>query len=97
MTIFGDVSHKPKLYRFMCFDLKNTYLLSMWHNVARERDRMSKHWVKWDEYSTPQDIVESVMEVINDITREHNFQIDVNYDRDENLNYHVNFYEEKIK
>ncbi len=58
---------------------------------------MSKHWVKWDEYSTPQDIVESVMEVINDITREHNFQIDVNYDRDENLNYHVNFYEEKIK
>ena len=58
---------------------------------------MSKHWDKWDEYSTPQDIVESVMEVINDITREHNFQIDVNYDRDENLNYHVNFYEEKIK
>lgn len=58
---------------------------------------MSKHWVKWDEYSTPQDIVESVMEVINDITRKHNFQIDVNYDRDENLNYHVNFYEEKIK
>jgi len=55
-----------------------------------------KSW-KWDEYSTPQDIVESVMEVINDITREHNFQIDVNYDRDENLNYHVNFYEEKIK
>ena len=40
MTIFGDVSHKPKLYRFMCFDLKNTYLLSTWHNVARERDRM---------------------------------------------------------
>ena len=37
---------------------------------------MSKHWVKWDEYSTPQDIVESVMEVINDITREHNFQVD---------------------
>ena len=58
---------------------------------------MSKHWVKWDEYSTPQDIVESVMEVINDITRKHNFQIDVNYDSDENLNYHVNFYEEKIK
>ena len=58
---------------------------------------MSEHWVKWDEYSTPQDIVESVMEVVNDITREHNFQIDVNYDRDENLNYHVNFYEEKIK
>jgi len=58
---------------------------------------MSEHWVKWDEYSTPQDIVESVMEVINDITRKHNFQIDVNYDRDENLNYHVNFYEEKIK
>ena len=54
---------------------------------------MSKHWVKWDEYSTPQDIVESVMEVINDITREHNFKIDVNYDHDENLNYHVNFYE----
>ena len=23
-TIFGDVSRKPKLYRFMCFDLKNT-------------------------------------------------------------------------
>ena len=41
MTIFGDVSHKPKLYRFMCFDLKNTYLLSTWHNVARERDTMS--------------------------------------------------------
>mgnify|MGYP003628292428 FL=1 len=40
MTIFGDVSHKPKLYRFMCFDLKNTYLLSTWHNVARERDKM---------------------------------------------------------
>ena len=58
---------------------------------------MSKHWVKWDEYSTPQDVVESVMEVINDITRKHNFQIDVNYDSDENLNYHVNFYEEKIK
>ena len=38
---------------------------------------MSEHWVKWDEYSTPQDIVESVMEVINDITRKHNFQIDV--------------------
>ena len=58
---------------------------------------MSKHWVEWSLDSTPQDIVESVMEVINDITREHNFQIDVNYDRDENLNYHVNFYEEKIK
>ena len=41
----------------------------MWHNVAKERNRMSKHWVKWDEYSTPQEIVESVMEVINDITR----------------------------
>ena len=25
MTIFRDVSHKPKLYRFMYFDLKNTY------------------------------------------------------------------------
>jgi len=58
---------------------------------------MSKHWVEWSLDSTPQDIVESVMEVINDITREHNFQIDVNYDHDENLNYHVNFYEEKIK
>ena len=54
---------------------------------------MSKHWVEWSIDSRPQDIVESVMTVINDITREHNFKIDVNYDHDENLNYHVNFYE----
>jgi len=58
---------------------------------------MSKHWVKWSIDSTPQDIVESVMEVVNDITRKHNFKIDFEFERDENLNFHVNIYEEKIK
>ena len=36
---------------------------------------MSEHWVKWDEYSTPQDIAESILEVVNDITRKHNLQL----------------------
>jgi len=58
---------------------------------------MSEHWVKWDEYSTPQDIAESILEVVNDITRKHNFKIDFEFERDENLNFHVNIYEEKIK
>mgnify|MGYP005990420165 CR=1 FL=1 len=58
---------------------------------------MSKHWVKWNCDATGEDVIGDVLEVVNDIIKKHNFQIDVNYDRDENLNYHVNFYEEKIK
>ena len=79
------------------WDNSCTKLLSTWHNVDRERDRKSEKWVKWDEYSTPQDIAESILEVVNDITRKHNFKIDFEFERDENLNFHVNIYEEKIK
>jgi len=58
---------------------------------------MSEHWVKWDEYSTPQDIAESILEVVNDIIRKNKMRIDVNYDHDEDWNYHIKLYEEKIK
>ena len=57
---------------------------------------MSKHWAKWSIDSIPQDIVESVMQVVNDIVRKNNIQINGDYDHDEDLNYHIEFYEERI-
>jgi len=58
---------------------------------------MSKHWVKWNCDATSQEIVEDVIEVVNDIIRKNKMRIDVNYDHDEDWNYHIKLYEEKIK
>jgi len=58
---------------------------------------MSEHWVKWNYDATSQEIVEDVIEVVNDIIRKNKMRIDVNYDHDEDWNYHIKLYEEKIK
>ena len=58
---------------------------------------MSEHWVKWNYDATSQEIVEDVIEVVNDIIRKNKMRIDVNYDHDEDCNYHIKLYEDKIK
>jgi len=58
---------------------------------------MSKHWVKWNCDATSQEIVEDVMDVVNDILIKNKIRIDVDYNHDEDWNYHIKFYEEKIK
>tara|TARA_R100001224_G_scaffold110416_1_gene89026 strand:+ start:236 stop:421 length:186 start_codon:yes stop_codon:yes gene_type:complete len=58
-----------------------------------------QHWMKWHMDSKPRDAIESIMEVVNDIIRENNMQIEVNYydDVDGHFNYQANLYKKEIK
>lgn len=59
---------------------------------------MSDNWMTWNIDATPREILDSVMEVVNDVIREKNIQIDVVCDEvsDENFEHEAVFYMKEV-